>query len=262
MSRKKLRRDRDAGLHFHWHLSEGSLSRLVIAILCATAFWALLLAYVQIRVPEPSALPQRASDLEVIDLNAAGNQRLASYIERESPFASRWVVQDDSALKKQISKALASNTREPYRVTLQEIKPTYSVKPLSGLPGLKPGTLPAPEPIEIPPITRAPAEWWLSVNLSEQSDQWDGLTFRWEGEEQDLSVGELWTFQIGIDWRGRLVSKLPLKGRKETPSKAILDSLRTTTFPKVKEGTPIRWWMLEAHAVDQSNSSKPNPSIK
>ena len=76
-----------------------------------------------------------------------------------------------------------------------------------------------------------------------------------------LSVGESWTFQIGLDWRGRLISSLPLKGRKETPSKAVHDALRATTFPQEEEGSPIRWWMLEARTEDRSQKSTLTPKL-
>lgn len=261
MSRKKLRRDREAGLHFNWHLPEGSSGRILLALAVAILFWGALLVYVQIRVPEPSALPNRASDLEIIDLESIGNLRLSNFIERESPFSNRWEVGDSTALEKQVESALAQVSRQPYQVILEQtdhLSKASMLIPLQGLPGHELGALPPPEPVEIQPIQRVPAEWWLSVDKTEGAEDWKGMTFRWEGEEQGLSVGESWTFQIGLDWRGRLISSLPLKGRKETPSKAVHDALRATTFPQVKEGSPIRWWMLEARTEDRSKKSTLN----
>lgn len=271
MSRKKLHRDRKAGFHFNWHLPDGSFGRLLLALAVAILFWGSLLAYVQIRVPGPSALPQRASDLEIIDLDFAGNLRLSNFIERESPFSNRWEVGESTALEKRVKSALNQVSRKPYQVILEQVdhvSKASMVSPLQGLPGYELGTLPPPKPVEILPIQRLPAEWWLSVDkmeakvdTSDKREDWGGMTFRWEGEEQGLSVGESWTFQIGLDWRGRLISSLPLKGRKETPSKAVHDALRATTFPQVKEGSPIRWWMLEARTEDRSQKAVLTPKL-
>ncbi|MDB4287090.1 hypothetical protein N9874_01885, partial [Akkermansiaceae bacterium] len=118
MSRKKLRRDREAGLHFHWHLPHGSLGRLAVGGLVATLFWGALLAYVEVRLPTPPPLAERATELEVVNLDHPANRWLAEVIERESPFHARWDVTDDASLEKAIATALVASKPASYQPAL------------------------------------------------------------------------------------------------------------------------------------------------
>jgi hypothetical protein len=252
MRQKKLKRDRKAGLHFHWHLPHGSLGRTLVALLIATLFWGVLLAYVEIRPLTPTPLPERAADLEIIDLDSPANGRLADYIDRNSPFLSRWEVRSPENLKREISRALAVNSLRDYRVSLEPVEIPEAPEPLRGIPGWGIDRLPVPEKVTIEPGERPASEWWIMIEKTSGEGEWDGLSFRWNGEAQDLSAGETWTYQIGLDWRGRLISSLPLKGRREAASRQVHEALRVATFPQLGEDEAIRWWMLQAHAVDRS----------
>lgn len=252
MSRKKLRRDREAGLHFHWHLPHGSLSRLAVAGLVATLFWGALLAYVEVRLPEPPPLAQRATELEVVNLDLPANRWLAEVINRESPFHTRWDVIDDESLEKAIATKLLASAPDPYQPALMSVDLRPSPHILSGLPGINSKTLPAPERVELPPIMRPQPEWWVSVAPVTSSTEWPGMSFRWSGEKTDLSPGESWVFQLVIDWRGSVVSCLPLNDPQDPRAFKIAETLRVSRFPILKKGAPLRQWQLEASAVDRS----------
>ena len=253
MSRKKLRRDREAGLHFHWHLPHGSLGRLAVGGLVATLFWGALLAYVEVRLPTPPPLAERATELEVVNLDHPANRWLAEVIERESPFHARWDVTDDASLEKAIATALVASKPASYQPALMAVDRRPSTHILSGLPGVNSKTLPATERVELPPITRPNPDWWLSVTPVISSNEWPGTSFRWSGENSDLSPGESWTFQLLIDWRGTVVSCLPLNDPQDPRALKIAETLRVSRFPILKKGAPLRQWQLEASAVDRSS---------
>lgn len=258
MSRKKIHRDREAGLHFNWHLKESSFGRLLIAIPISLLFWGAVLAYVEIEKADPAPLPQRVSELELIDLDSPENARLSMIVDRESLFANRWDVRDKDQLESLINVTLAQVSRRGYQVKLKEINTQPGIIPIKGLPGYRLDALPPPDPVEIKPLDRATPEWWIQVNKTSGKEPWKGLSFRWAGDDLDLSAGESWTFQIGIDWRGRVFSSVPLKGFRESASREILETLRVSTFPRIAEDSPMRWWILEACAVDRlSNQTAP-----
>ena len=252
MSRKKLHRDREAGLHFNWRLKESSFGRLLIAVPISLLFWGAVLAYVGIEKSEPAPLPQRSAELEFIDLDSPENARLSTLVDRKSLFSNHWDVTDQSKLESLVTDSLINVSRRDYQVQLQEIDARLSSPPLKGLPGFRPDKLPPPEPVEIKPRDRPAPEWWISVLKTSGKGEWEGLSFRWEGDELDLSAGESWPYKIGIDWRGRVISSLPLKGFREAASREIHDTLRISTFPRIAEDSPTRWWFLEANAIDRS----------
>ena len=99
MSRKKLHRDREAGLHFNWRLKESSFGRLLIAVPISLLFWGAVLAYVGIEKSEPAPLPQRSAELEFIDLDSPENARLSTLVDRKSLFSNHWDVTDQSKLE-------------------------------------------------------------------------------------------------------------------------------------------------------------------
>ncbi|MGC6426095.1 MAG: hypothetical protein ACON5H_03755 [Akkermansiaceae bacterium] len=251
MSRKKLNRDREAGLHFHWHLPHGSVGRLLIAVPIALLFWGAVLAYVEIEKVDPAPLPQRAAELEIINLDSPENARLSMIVNRESLFANRWDVRDENKLELLVRDTLRNLSRRDYQVKLREIDSRPGITPTRGLPGFRPDKLPLPAPLEIKPRERPAPEWWIRVTKTSGDDKWDGLSFRWQGDDLALSAGETWTYQIGLDWRGRVVSTLPLKGLRESASREIHNTLRLSTFPRIAEDAPIRWWLLEARAIDR-----------
>jgi hypothetical protein len=253
MSRKKLDRDRQAGLHFHWHLPHGSLGRLLIGGLVATFFWGALMAYVQVRVPDPLPLPQRASDLEIVDLDHPANRLLSEVVERESPFYSRWEVRDDTRLKQEIAAALKLSAPSPYQPTLQDIDLSVSAPGLRGLPGVLSHSLPAPEAVTIAAVQASNPEWWIEVSNRQGQSKWEGTSFRWTGENSSLSPGETWTFQLIVDWRGTVVSCLPLEDLKETTALELAKTLRELRYPLAKKDGPLRRWMLDASCVERSN---------
>jgi hypothetical protein len=252
MSRKKLHRDRQAGLHFHWHLPHGSLGRLLIGGLVATLFWGALMAYVQVRVPDPLPLPQRAGDLEIVDLEHPANRWLSEVVERESPFHSRWEVRDDSRLNREIADALKRSAPSPYQPTLQIIDLSVSAPELRGLPGVSSHRLPAPEAVTIAAIPTSNPEWWIEVSNREAQSKWGGTSFRWTGENAALSPGETWTFQLIVDWRGIVVSCLPLEGLKENTALELAKTLRELRYPLAKKDAPLRRWMLDASCTERS----------
>ncbi|MEN8694911.1 MAG: hypothetical protein ACN4GG_09210 [Akkermansiaceae bacterium] len=252
MSRKKLHRDREAGLHFNWHLKQSSFGRFLIAIPISLLFWGGVLAYVSIEKPAPAPLPQRSTELEFINLDSPENNRLSMLVDRASLFANRWDVRNEKKLESLISDTLLKVARHDYQVTLQEISARPDITPLKGLPGFRPDKLPPPEPVKIKPRDRPTPEWWISVTQTSGKEPWEGFSFRWEGDMLDLSAGASWTYQIGLDWRGRVISSVPLKGLREATSREIHDTLRVSTFPRIAEDSPTRWWLLKASAVDRS----------
>lgn len=251
MSRKKLRRDREAGLHFNWHLPQGSLSRMVIGGLVATLFWGALLAYVEVRLPTPPPIAQRATELEIINLDHPENRWLAEVVDRESPFLARWDVTDDSRLEGAIAAALVASAPPPYQPVLMAVEFGSEAPLLTGLPGLNEKALPALVPVEIPPIARPNPQWWISITAENPKLDWPGSSFRWPGESSSLSSGESWTFQLLIDWRGIVVSCLPLEDSRDARALRIAESLRLSRYPLLEKDAPLRQWQLEASAVDR-----------
>jgi len=252
MSRRKLRRDREAGLHFHWHLPQGSFSRLVIGALVATLFWGALLAYVEVRLPTPPPLAQRATELEVVDLDNPANRWLAEVIDRESPFHARWEVGDDSRLEKAIRSALTAAAPPPYQPALIAIGLASPAASLTGLPGLDGRTLPPPLPVKITPIERPEPQWYITVTPQSSQIKWDGFSFRWSGENASLSPGESWSYQLLLDWRGIVISCLPLDAPRNPRALKIAQTLRKFRYPSAEKDAPLRQWQVEARTVDRS----------
>lgn len=252
MSQKKLKRERAAKLHFDWHLQHKSWGRLLIAIPISLLFWGAVLAYLQIEKIEPTPLPERSTELEFINLDSPENARLSMLIDRESLFVNRWDVRDKDALESFIEGTLDKISHRPYQVQLQKIATLPALSTVNGLPGFRPDKLPPPQPVEILPRNRPTPEWWINVTKTSGLGSWNGLSFRWEGAPLELSDGETWTYQVGVDWRGRIFSILPLKGLRDSVSKEIHETLSISTFPRIAEDAPLRWWFLEASATDRS----------
>ncbi|MGJ8695653.1 MAG: hypothetical protein ACSHYF_05000 [Verrucomicrobiaceae bacterium] len=252
MSRKKLRRDREAGLHFHWHLPQGSFGRLMLGAAVSTVFWGGLLAYVQVRPIPPAPLPDKATELHVVDLDQDANRWLSEIVDRASPYSDRWDVNENAALDDYIEERLAEVSLRNYRPTLVKIDAEPKPEPLRGLPGMGPGFLPPVKKVPLPEVRARKPEWWIEAVKIDGEGEWKPVMWRWDGEVDLLSPGERWTYQVGLDWRGRVISFLPLAGHREMTAGPIGERLERADFPGVGEDGEMRWWILEATAVDRS----------
>lgn len=250
---RKVLRDRAAGMVFDWRRGHGSARRMVIAAIVAASFWGVLLAYVQIRDPDPTSPVDDQIDLTMVDLDAPGNRWLAELIDRETLFHRRWDVRDSSAIETEIAAALALKSPRTYEPTLREIVLPGPDISLATLPGQGPSILPDPDNVDSVIFASPPVNWWVEVRVVEGPDGLAPFSFAWPDSDpgREMSEGEIWTVLVGVDWQGKIVFNEPTINSVNSRTPVLLKKYLALEFAALPEKSPLRWWKLEARAVNR-----------
>lgn len=104
--KKKLQRDRDAGLVFCWRGSHGgNRGGLIIALLMASGLFGL--AFFGVSLDLKVAKPESRQSAKILLLDSISSE-MALWIDQNSPFPSRWDPQYDDEHQNRIHGALGS----------------------------------------------------------------------------------------------------------------------------------------------------------
>lgn len=250
--KRKLLRDRAAGMVFDWRRGHGTTYRLLFAAVVSASFWGALFGYVQIRQTKSIPLVDAPIDLTVVNLDSPQNRWLAEIMDREALFHERWDVSASRALDREIERASGSLKVAPYVPRLSEIPPFLPRPSLINLPDRGPGSLPPPE--EVAPVIFAspPVDWWVEFRAIDGAPNWGGFSFRWPDQKAALSEGETWTVLIGLDWQGGIVTSTAWEDAADPRTPFILEKVRESNFPRLPKEGPLRWVKIEARIYNQS----------
>ncbi|MFT6864603.1 MAG: hypothetical protein ACJAVK_003171 [Akkermansiaceae bacterium] len=251
---RKVLRDRAAGMVFDWRKGHGSSYRLVVAIIVSASFWGAILAYIDIREVIPLDPVDDQIDVTIVDLDAKQYRGLAELIDRETLFQQRWDTADSTVIDEAVVRALVADSPRIYEPTLREISMPAPETELLNLPGMGPGELPTPDPVELVVFATPPVNWWVEVGVVEGPE---GLApfafpFEWPDEPKLMSEGELWSVVLTADWRGRVVAAEGWWEKvRDRRTQVILEKVRSREITALPEKGPLRVWRLEARVVNR-----------
>ena len=255
--KRKVLRDREAGMVFDWRRGHGSTYRFVVGAVVSASFWGAILAYVQINESEPVEALDDQINLTLVNLGTEENRWLAELIDRETLFQQRWEVRDHSVVDQEVEKALEVSSPWEYSPTLREISVTDPAPRLVNLPGMGPRKIPRPDPVlsvaqELPPIN-----WWIEVVVIDGPAELQPFSFAcdWPADVVSMSEGEIWPVVVSVDWLGRVVAAEAWweKG-EDVRTSAILEKVRSQHYPSLPAEAPLRNWRLEAQIVNRPPS--------
>lgn len=252
--KRKVLRDRAAGMVFDWRRGHGSTQRLFLGLLVSGLFWGGLLAYVQIREPHEAVLEDDQIDVTLVDLDEEGNRWLADLIDRETVFQQRWEVGNSGQVEDEVERLLVDLTPRVYEPTLREISMPEVKVGLSDLPGWEAGVLPEPDQVEAVSFATPPVNWWMDVQVIEGPKGLGDFAFEfpWSGDASLMSEGESWIVVATVDWRGTVVSIDGGWEKAEDPrTREILDQIRSHEFGRLPTDGGLRIWRMEATLVNR-----------
>ena len=251
---RKVLRDRAAGMVFDWRRGHGSSYRLVVAIIVSASFWGAILAYVDVREAEQVDPVDDQIDVTIVDLDADQNRWLAELIDRETLFQQRWDTTDSTVIDEAEKRALDANSPRVYELTLREISLPAPETKLLNLPGMGPGELPSPDPVESVVFATPPVNWWVEVGVVEGPEGVApfAFPFEWPDDPKLMSEGELWSVVLTADWRGRVVA---VEGwwekSRDRRTQVILEKVKSQEIAALSGKGPLRVWRLEARVVNR-----------
>ena len=248
--KRRVIRDRKAGMVFDWRRGHGSTGRLFFSGIVSCLIIGIIFGYVQFRHPEKPALREQVADVTFIDVSEKFNRGLADIIDEESPFAHRWEVASSKSLEEEITRQLSTVSPRHYHPALREIPVLKKPLTLVSLPGLSPKNYPAPEEVERKPVKLPKSRWALSVQPVSGAGDWKGAIIDWDDSDENLSEGEVWIILLGLDWRGRVLNCSTLSGDGDEFTREVLGLLRAASYPALKRNDPERWITIEVRLVN------------
>ena len=248
--KRQVVRDRKAGMVFDWRRGHGSTGRLFFSGIVTCLIFGVIFGYVQLRRPDKPVINEQMADVTLIDVSEKSNRWLAEVVEEESPFAHRWEVASSKSLEQEITRQLSVASPRHYQPALRKIPIPEKPLTLVNLPGLGAKRLPPPEEVERKEVVLPVSRRALAVTPVSEAGDWRGMIIDWEGEEKNLSEGEVWTILLGLDWRGRVLNCSPLSGDEDEFGKEVFQRLRTTQYPAVKRNSAERWITIEVRLVN------------
>ena len=121
--KKKLLRDRQAGLAFHWRGGQDFQSPKVISLIITSVVFAAALYAVKITSIRPPVIPLREGSVVMINHDDPHSQKLIMQVEHLSPFVARW----DPALSPSVLKRIKEKAKSfidpstPYEAPLMPL---------------------------------------------------------------------------------------------------------------------------------------------
>jgi len=120
-----------------------------------------------------------------------------------------------------------------------------------------PAQLPPPALVDSVVYASPPANWWVEVRVIDAPTHGLGnitpFSFPWPSPDRarELSEGEMWTTLLAVDWKGEPLLLEPSTESSNARTPVILSEYRKLKFPPLAEGSPLRWWKLEARLVNR-----------
>jgi len=248
--KRRVIRDRKAGMVFDWRRGHGSTGRLLFSGIVSCLIFGIFFGYVQLRHPEKPVLREQMADVTFIDLSEKSNRLFADTVNEESPFAHRWEVASSKSLEEETTRQLSTISPRDYQPALREIPVPKKIPTLAGLPGMGPKNLPPPDGVEREAVELPKSRWALSVKPVSGAGDWNGAIIDWDDPDENLSEGEVWIILLGLDWRGRVLNCSTLSGDDDKFTTEILSRLRTASYPAVSREAADRWITMEVRLVN------------
>lgn len=239
---------------FDWRRGHGSSYRLLVAVIVSASFWGVILGYVEIREAEEPEPVDDQVDITMIDLDTEENRWLAELIDRETVFQKRWELEDSGIIDQVVVKALVADSPRVYEPTLREIAVKEPETKLLNLPGMGPGELPAPDPVESVVFATPPVNWWIEVDIVEGPEGFApfAFPFKWPDDPKLMSEGELWSVVLTADWQGRVVAAEGWwEKARDRRTQVILEKVKSQRISALSGKGPLRVWRLEARVVNR-----------
>ena len=222
-SKKKQKRDRDAGLVFHWRGAKKHHLGKLIALMVAASCFGFVAYAVRIEGPKQPLVSKRTGTIIMLNEDDPLCRRLMLQIEEKSPFPSRWDPAHDAPTRERVSVMAESVMGKAweYRPELRKLPPrseksTRLASILEPNAGLVTGMMQtwrqdlntSDTPVAADLFVRGAvlaksslserliqSEWKLPANLV--AEDWFGQSFR---------------FMLGVDEHGIVRSCVPLPG--------------------------------------------------
>jgi hypothetical protein len=209
-TRRKIQRDRDAGLTFEWRGSRSNTAGLLVALGLLGMFTAVIGSAVRIEVVAPAEVAERHAMVVVVP-DGGDDGGLVALAEERSPHPSRfdpeveWPVEPGAAEVLDVTRVL----RPAYAPELTEVAEAQSAEDLAMveagvavLPKRRPEPPAAPRPAATPVAT-------LSAR-GELGGRLPAPLPNWEGGAAPEWLGRPLTFLVGVDPTGGVRHCMPL----------------------------------------------------
>lgn len=230
--KKKQKRDREAGLVFHWRGARKHHLGKFIALVLAVSLFAFIAYGVKVEGLQPPLLSKRTGSVVFLKPDDPATRKLMFEIEEKSPFPARWDPAHDAGTRARVSMMLEDAVGEPWEYDAELVPVPTGVEQGRGelasivdtraglLSGMEYGWRQDPVRVEVP---RA-GDLYVRAQVSATDD----LIGRLPVEELNLPAnlvaedwfGQSFRFMVGVDARGVVRHCVPLPGGSMGVAKA------------------------------------------
>lgn len=246
LTRKKVQRDREAGLTFVWRGSRTNTVALVMAFGVLAAITAVVGTLVRVTVVPPAEVAEEHAAMVVVAAGAEDGG-LTAMAEERSPVPSRYDPEVEMAEPVVGGVDLVRAARSVYAPEIAELD---AEEPGADLPLAPPGALvlpvrgPAAQPAAAEALNRAEATLLVRGELAARLP---GSLPEWEGMVAREWIGRPLAFVVGVDADGRVRHCMPLDESVEALDVQAESWLRRVRMePAVGgAGAPLAWGAME-----------------
>lgn len=220
--KKKLIKDREAGLTFNWRGSRGYQWGKVMAFVISGGLFIFAVYALKIGGEQKSMSEKREAVVMVIDQLDPSNQALMMIVEQRSPFPPRWDPAYDVGVLKRVNEGLesmmgaSSSYDTPLLPIPEESYADYSVSNVRADDGLFYQEILQREVPEALAASGSRGGLLRNISILESSALSSRLECLYhplpDGLVSESSYGQSYEFIVGLDTKGEVFSCLPVTG--------------------------------------------------